>query len=322
MTTKLSELIDFVKKSNKQVIADANFLQLNDECKLCYPFDGKPVYADVSTTALEGLCKLNGISWSYFRKIPNELKQLNLNWFLDRSKASYMLNFVDDVIAEVHDTDASRTVLSVLDAVKTVFDDEDEDPYVIQASMDAKYIAFYLYWGKDKEYSWGVGCKGIMIFAPMQKGVNICASPVLCFPSTETVIEFSLSSQCKKAFGKNKQVDDCDMIQYAIDNMDYIDKVLNIGLEEKLESVEHFFSHDAVMHNVKGKLGKITYDNCQTAKTCIELVQGILNTQEQVTAAVDVMRLGNLAGYALHPYTPIMCSHCHSVISESEQDID
>ena len=81
MTTKLSELIDFVKKSNKQVIADANFLQLNDECKLCYPLDGKPVYADVSATALEGLCKLNGISWSYFRKIPNELKQLNLNRF-------------------------------------------------------------------------------------------------------------------------------------------------------------------------------------------------------------------------------------------------
>lgn len=321
MATKLSELIEFVKENNKSEVKDAFFIQLDSDGQLAYPGESGDIeHHPVSEVAMKELCKLNGINWSYFRKIPNELKQANLNWFLERSKDKYVLNYVDQTVSEVHGVDSAYTVGAMLDIVAEAFGDN--DPYIIQPYVDAGMVAFYAYYGDETEYPFGNACNGIIVWAPLDKDSHINASPVLVFPETETAIEFNIDGKRHEDEKANGDVPfgPKETIQYALDNMKFMDRIIAMGIDNEVESVEHFFQHDAHKAGVRGKLNSMAYDNSMSAQTCIDLVKGILQTEEQVSDQGQFMSLANLAGHALHPSTPTFCSHCHQVIDDGDDD--
>ena len=319
MATTLGELIEFIEDNASVRNVKASYLALNDAGDIEVPSSsGKLHPMQVSENALRQLCKLNGINWPYFRRIPMELKQANLNWFLDRSKANYELHLMDNdgvqTVSEVHDADSDRSVQYIL---RLVADNMDESYNVVQPSITVDNVALYIY-DKDTEADtpFGTMCKGLIVWAPADKNQSISASPVLVSPVTETVIEFNIDS--KRSDEIEEDASDSDIIQYAKQNMAYIDQILSVGLDSELESVEHFFQHDAQQYGVRGKLNKMAYDNCMMATSPIELATNLMQTEEQLSEQLDFMKIAKLAGKALHPSTPVFCSHCHQVIDEGD----
>lgn len=307
MASTLSELVDYVKSTNSSIVIPIN--------EVHYQTDGtvkiKDQNYEISYRAMETMASMLGVPPAYAKRIPPDLRSVNIEYFASRHDEPVNVTFTDGVITEVKNADQDRSTLEIFDQVIDVFG----DMYVIQPDINKKNVSFYIYDNVTTALETSSFNVGFYIQCPIWKGDECYCSPALIEPIDETCIELSVTSEFLMTHEKEEQQDFKAVLEFGKSKMHVIDEVLE-NQSKELADIDHFLSHEGRQIGVNASnRRKISEEaGLSGAERVAEVIFAILAVEQRTKNMNQLHRLAHLAGMAFYASDPRYCSACHQEI--------
>lgn len=307
MASTLSELVDYVKSTNSSIVIPIN--------EVHYQTDGtvkiKDQNYEISYRAMETMASMLGVPPAYAKRIPPDLRSVNIEYFASRHDEPVNVTFTDGVITEVKNADQDRSTLEIFNQVIDVFG----DMYVIQPDINKKNVSFYIYDNVTTALETSSFNVGFYIQCPIWKGGECYCSPALIEPIDETCIELSVTSEFLMTHEKEEQQDFKAVLEFGKSKMHVIDEVLE-NQSKELADIDHFLSHEGRQTGVNASnRRKISEEaGLSGAERVAEVIFAILAVEQRTKNMNQLHRLAHLAGMAFYASDPRYCSACHQEI--------
>lgn len=307
MVSTLSELVDYVKSMNSSIVIPIN--------EVHYQTDGtvkiKDGEYDIAFQAMSSFASMVGVPAAYAKRIPPDLRSVNIEYFASRMDDMVNVVISDHVISEVKNADHDRTVGEILNDVMSVFGDCN----VIQPDLNQKEVSFYIYNNVTIALETDSLHVGFYIQCPIWKGGECYCSPALIEPIDETCIELSVTSEFLMTHEKEEQQDFKTVLEFGKSKMHVIDEVLE-NQSKDLADIDHFLSHEGRQTGVNASnRRKISEEaGLSGAKRVAEVIFAILAVEQRTKNMNQLHKLAHLAGMAFYASDPRYCSACHQEI--------
>lgn len=307
MASTLSELVDYVKSTNSSIVIPIN--------EVHYQTDGtvkiKDQNYEISYRAMETMASMLGVPPAYAKRIPPDLRSVNIEYFASRHDEPVNVTFTDGVITEVKNADQDRSTLEIFDQVIDVFG----DMYVIQPDINKKNVSFYIYDNVTTALETSSFNVGFYIQCPIWKGGECYCSPALIEPIDETCIELSVTSEFLMTHEKEEQQDFKAVLEFGKSKMHVIDEVLE-NQSKELADIDHFLSHEGRQTGVNASNRRKVSEEAglSGAERVAEVIFAILAVEQRTKNMNQLHKLAHLAGMAFYASDPRYCSACHQEI--------
>lgn len=312
MTSTLSELVDYVKSTNSSIVIPIN--------EVHYQTDGtvkiKDSEYDIAFQAMSSLASMVGVPAAYAKRIPPDLRSVNIEYFASRMDDMVNVVISDHVISEVKNADHDRTVGEILNEVMSVFGDCN----VIQVDLNQKEVSFYIYTDSkvtlESDVEKSVYCRGWYVSCPIWRGGVCACSPALINDIDETCIELSVSDQFLMTHEKEMQQDFRTVLEFGKEKLDSCVSEAVANANNKLTDIDHFTSHEARSAGVNSSNRKKIHEEAFNADagTASEVAAAILAVEQRTRNMKQLHRLADLAGRAFYATDPRYCASCHQEI--------
>jgi hypothetical protein len=307
MASTLKELIDIVSESVHTESHMGEELSYKDNR---ISFDSGRTEYDMSPVAFKALAKILGIPAAYLNKIPEDLRDVNIEFLAKQKQDPIIFVFADNFVSEIHDSNEDRTASQVLDEIATV---SGEEYKVIQADIDANHLFFYAFDEDDQiDTPYGKLAKGFAIYVELTGKRKVYPNPVLVNTIEETVIEGHYTAP--------EDMDETSISEtlgYVLDLKDPFGTIINSASDKK-QNVEVMANKLASNVGLKGKARGYLLDELlmSPSNTTKDLINSAMNCQMRVKSIGDVMKLGNITGAIAYYHDPIFCSKCHHELDD------
>ena len=311
MTSTLSELVDYVKSTNSSIVIPIN--------EVHYQTDGtvkiKDGEYDIAFQAMSSLASMVGVPAAYAKRIPPDLRSVNIEYFASRIDDMVNVVISDHVISEVKNADHDRTVGEILNEVMSVFGDCN----VIQVDLNQKEVSFYIYTDSkvtlESDAEKSIYCRGWHVRCPIWRGGVCACSPALINDIDETCIELSVFDQFLMTHEKEEQQDFKTVLEFGKSKMHVIDEAFE-NQSKELADIDHFLSHEGRQAGVNAsnrrKIGEEA--GLSGAERVAEVIFAILAVEQRTKNMNQLHKLAHLAGMAFYASDPRYCSTCHQEI--------
>lgn len=308
MASKLSELAEYMKSTSNIIQSKLNDMHYQTDGSVM--IDGDTY--DISYAAMASLAKMVGVPPAYAKRIPSDLRSVNIEYFASRMDTLVSVTITDDIISEVKNADQDRTIGDIFDQTIAVFG----DCYVVQADINQKDISFYLYVdepvnvGNDElKRGWYVNC-------PIWKGGDCICSPALINDIDETCIEFSVYDQFLMTHEKDMLQDFSSVLEFGKEKARSVIDEATVNADNELSDINHFLSHEAKAAGVNSSNRRKVDEEAQNAgvEHVSDIVNAILLAEERTNNMKQVHNLAHLAGMAFYASDPRYCASCHQEI--------